>query len=284
MDPTRRQRILRQHLKTEQLLGLDLVPRGERAEAAGPAAPATPGVAAEAEPTPPSAPSASQSPAQPAAAPPPADEAPATPFANATTSAPMSREDRIQALQQMNENEVVGCTKCPLCEGRTNTVFGEGDPEAPIMFIGEGPGQSEDEQGRPFVGKAGDLLTKMINAMGYDRSELYIANIVKCRPHNNRTPGAIEVQTCWDYLARQIEIIRPAAIVTLGGPATKIVLQTKEGITKIRGNWHQYRNVDPVIPVMPTFHPAFVLRAYTHDNRAKVWSDLQKVLQRVQSS
>jgi DNA polymerase len=268
MDPARRQRILRQHLRTEQLLGLDMVPRGEP-----PAPPVEP-------PAPP--PSTGSVSAQVSAADPPASPVGESP-APAVTHEPMAREQRIVALEQMDQREVRGCTLCGLCDGRTNTVFGEGDPEAPIMFVGEGPGQSEDEQGRPFVGRAGDLLTKMINAMGYDREQVYIANVVKCRPPNNRTPSAIEVQTCWDYLRRQIEIIRPSVIVTVGGPATKMVLDVKTGITKLRGTWHQYTRIDPPIPVMPTFHPAFLLRAYTKENRAKVWSDLQQVIERVQS-
>ena len=194
----------------------------------------------------------------------------------------MSLEEKRTALQTMDEQEVRGCTKCALCEGRTQTVFGEGSPDAPIMFIGEGPGQNEDEQGRPFVGRAGDLLTKMINAMGYDRADLYIANIVKCRPPDNRTPTPEEVGECWDYLRRQMEIIRPKAIVTLGGPATKTLLESKTGITRLRGTWHEYAGVNPPIPVMPTFHPAYVLRNYTADTRGKVWSDLQAVLKLVQ--
>jgi len=282
MDPARRQRILRQHLKTEQLLGLEAVPLAPRDTPQ----PGTPETTTQQLPAPESSASVT------AAASREADQAASASRSEtpagfrqgpSETSEPMDRQTRIQALQQMDEQEVKGCTKCELCHGRTNTVFGEGDPEAPILFIGEGPGQSEDEQARPFVGRAGEMLTKMINAMGYDRQDLYIANIVKCRPPNNRTPAAIEVQTCWDYLRRQIEIIRPAAIVTLGGPSTKIILQTKQGITKIRGTWQQYAGIDPPIPVMPTFHPAFVLRAYTRDNRAKVWSDLQKVLEHIKA-
>src|SRR5690606_28970493 len=124
------------------------------------------------------------------------------------------------------------CEKCELCRGRLNTVFGEGDPDAPVMFIGEGPGQNEDEQGRPFVGRAGELLEKMIVAMGLSRDRVYIANTVKCRPPNNRAPTPIEVDACWDYLHRQIATIRPRAIVTLGGPAAKAVLKTNEGVTR----------------------------------------------------
>ena len=177
----------------------------------------------------------------------------------------------------MEEQEVRGCVKCPLHQSRTQTVFGEGDPDAPIMFIGEGPGQTEDEQGRPFVGRAGELLNKMIEAMGYQREQVYITNIVKSRPPNNRAPNPAEVSACWPYLRRQIEIIRPKAIVTLGGPAAKTLLETREGITRLRGTWYQYNEVQPPVPVMPTFHPAYLLRAYTRENRARVWSDLQAV-------
>ena len=148
------------------------------------------------------------------------------------------------------------------------------------MFIGEGPGQNEDEQGVPFVGRAGELLTKMIVAMGLSRQEVYIGNVVKCRPPNNRTPTPDEVAACSGYLQRQIAVIRPTVIVTLGAPATKLMLNTKEGITSIRGTWRQYASPDLSEPigVMPTFHPAYLLRSYTPDNRGKVWSDLQKVM------
>lgn len=179
----------------------------------------------------------------------------------------------------MDKAEVRGCTKCPLCEKRTQTVFGEGDPDATIMFVGEGPGQTEDETGRPFVGRAGELLDKMIVAMGLKRESVYIANIVKCRPPENRAPTPIEAQTCWDYLRRQIEAVQPKVIVTLGGPATKKLAETDKGITSIRGTWHRCvtSHERPPTPLMPTFHPAYLLRAYTPENRKKVWSDLQKV-------
>ncbi len=204
---------------------------------------------------------------------PPADAGP--------PEAPLDTKEKLAVLQAMDENEVRGCTKCELCHSRTQTVFGEGDPDADIMFIGEGPGQNEDEQGRPFVGRAGELLTKMIEAMGLQREDVFIANIVKCRPPNNRTPSPDEVAACWDYLRRQMQTIRPKAIVTLGGPATKTLLDTKEGITRLRGTWHEYAGVQPAIPLMPTFHPAYLLRNYTRDTRGKVWSDLQAVLKHV---
>ena len=194
---------------------------------------------------------------------------------------PLDRDRKQQILSRIDCDEVRLCLKCELCHGRTKTVFGEGDPDAPVMFIGEGPGQSEDQQGRPFVGRAGELLTRQIEAMGFNREQVYIGNVVKCRPPNNRTPTPLEVDTCWDYLRRQIQTISPKVIVTLGGPATKMILQTKEGITRLRGSWYQYDGVFPAIPVMPTFHPAYLLRSYTVDNRKKVWADLQAVMKKI---
>ncbi len=208
--------------------------------------------------------------------------------ASSTTAQPVTQLDlqaKLAILNAMDENEVRGCTKCELCKGRTNTVFGEGDANAQLMFIGEGPGQTEDELGRPFVGRAGELLDKMITAMGLKREQVYIANVVKCRPPNNRAPTPVEVDTCWDYLQRQIETIRPRVIVTLGGPATKKLLQTDKGITAIRGTWHSL-TLSPgaaSIPIMPTFHPAYLLRAYTPDNRRKVWSDLKKAMTAIEA-
>jgi len=192
-------------------------------------------------------------------------------------------ERKLQILDELDRAQVRGCTKCELHKGRTQTVFGDGDTNADLMFIGEGPGQNEDEQGKPFVGRAGELLNKMIVAMGFERPDVYIANVVKCRPPNNRTPTPAEIDTCWDYLATQIEVICPKVIVTLGGPAMKMLLNTKKGITAMRGTWHSYDGLvahgGPKIPLMPTFHPAYLLRAYTEDNRRKVWSDLQAAME-----
>jgi DNA polymerase len=154
-------------------------------------------------------------------------------------------------------------------------VFGEGDPDARIFFIGEGPGENEDLSGRPFVGRAGQLLDKMIAGMGFRRDQVFIANIVKCRPPQNRAPAADETDTCTPYLVRQLEVVRPEAIITLGLPSSQYMLQSKLSMSRLRGNWHQWRG----IRLMPTFHPAYLLRAYTEDNRAKVWDDLKKVLE-----
>ncbi|MCE1229483.1 MAG: uracil-DNA glycosylase [Firmicutes bacterium] len=169
------------------------------------------------------------------------------------------------------EARIQGCKACPLGNHRLRFVFGEGDPKARLMFIGEGPGQEEDLKGRPFVGRAGELLDKMIAAIGLKRSQVYIANVVKCRPPDNRTPTAQEAQRCLGYLHRQIQLVNPGAIVLLGKTPLQELLGITTGITRIRGQWQRLGE----IPVMPTFHPAYVLRQYTQEVRAAVWSDLK---------
>jgi len=173
------------------------------------------------------------------------------------------------------EQAIQGCLRCPLGPGRIRFVFGEGNPAARLMFIGEGPGRDEDLQGRPFVGKAGELLDRMIGALGLGRGDTYIANVVKCRPPDNRTPLPEEARACLGYLHRQIELIQPAVIVTLGATPLRELLGVGEGITRIRGQWRQLELGGRRIPVMPTFHPAYVLRQYTQDVRRAVWEDLQ---------
>jgi uracil-DNA glycosylase family 4 len=199
-----------------------------------------------------------------------APDADAPPF----DAPPLTADEKRQRLVALDANEVRGCTKCRLCETRTNTVFGEGDPDARIFFIGEGPGENEDLQGRPFVGRAGDLLNKWIAAMGLAREQVYIGNIVKCRPPNNREPAPDEVATCTPYLQRQLEVVRPRVIITLGRPSAQYMLQSKLAMGKLRGNWHAWRG----IKLMPTYHPAYVLRQYTVETRGAVWADLQKVM------
>ena len=188
---------------------------------------------------------------------------------------PPPRKKRIELLQALDETEVKGCTKCELHENRTHTVFGEGDPMAQLCFIGEGPGENEDLSGRPFVGRAGELLDKMIAGMGLKREDVYIANVVKCRPPGNRTPTAGEVATCTPYLDQQLEWIRPKVIVTLGLPATRHMLGLNQSMGKMRGQWHAWRG----IKVMPTYHPAYLLRSYTEANRRAVWDDLRLVME-----
>jgi DNA polymerase len=190
---------------------------------------------------------------------------------------PLARTDRVIRLDQLDRDQVRSCQKCRLGQTRTQTVFGVGDPEAGIFFIGEGPGENEDLRGEPFVGRAGELLTKMIRAMGLAREKVYIANIVKCRPPNNRAPMPDETAACTPYLEQQLELIRPRVIVTLGLPATQYMLQTREPMSRLRGRWHAWRGID----LMPTYHPAYVLRQYTHETRQAVWSDLQLVMQRI---
>ena len=172
------------------------------------------------------------------------------------------------------------CTRCRLHEGRSKIVFGSGNPNAKVVFVGEGPGADEDAQGLPFVGRAGQLLTQMINntasgeAIAIRREDVYICNVVKCRPPDNRTPAPDEMKTCGQFLERQLEAIRPKAICVLGGTAAKFLLSTKQGITKIRGTWHEWRGM----PVMPTYHPSFLLRPYAQDKKREAWQDLRAVL------
>jgi len=168
---------------------------------------------------------------------------------------------------------IAQCRNCPLCEERTHTVPGEGNADGPdIMFVGEGPGAEEDAQGRPFVGKAGKLLDKMIEAMGYRREEVYIANVVKCRPPNNRKPQREEMEMCLPYLRQQIRLIRPKVIVGLGGTAMEGLLGKPVAITRMRGIWQEYQG----IKLMPTFHPSYLLR--DPGKKKDAWTDLQMVL------
>jgi DNA polymerase len=167
------------------------------------------------------------------------------------------------------------CTRCGLCSGRKTIVFGDGNPQADLMFIGEGPGEQEDRRGVPFVGRAGELLTQMIErGLEIARSEVYICNIVKCRPPGNRNPLPDEVSACRPFLDGQIDAVRPKVIIALGKPAASLLLGRDVAITRIRGTWHSYRG----IPLMPTFHPAFILRQYTQQNRRLVWEDLKSAL------
>jgi DNA polymerase len=174
--------------------------------------------------------------------------------------------------------EVLGeCTRCRLSEGRGKLVFGDGNPNADLLFVGEGPGAEEDKRGLPFVGRAGELLTTMIEkGLEIPRSDVYICNIVKCRAPDNRTPLADEVTTCQPFLDAQIAAVKPKVIVALGKPATSLLLGREVAITRMRGTWHDYKG----IPLMPTLHPAFILRQYTPENRRAVWSDLKAALAR----
>lgn len=192
-------------------------------------------------------------------------------------------KSKAQSLEDLRINTIGNCTRCKLHATRSTIVFGEGNPEAQVMFVGEGPGKDEDAQGRPFVGKAGQLLTAVIEkGMKLKRSDVYIANVVKCRPTVNlelkrdRPPDDEETAACGPFLRQQIEIIQPKVIVALGNPSTKFLVNPKEGITKIRGVWHLYTT----IPVMPTFHPSYILRNGGDNSPLKrlLWEDIKKVI------
>jgi len=167
------------------------------------------------------------------------------------------------------------CARCSLGRTRTNLVFGVGDPHARLVFVGEAPGRDEDLQGEPFVGEAGQLLTKIIQAMGLERRQVYICNVLKCRPPNNRNPLPAEIEQCHPFLLRQLKAIGPGAIVALGTFAAQTLLQTREPISKLRGHFHDYHG----IPLMPTFHPAFLLRNAAM--KREVWEDMQQVMKKL---
>jgi DNA polymerase len=172
------------------------------------------------------------------------------------------------------------CRRCRLSEARHKIVFGSGDAQAKLVFVGEGPGADEDEQGLPFVGRAGQLLTQMIDnttsreGIPIRRPDVYICNVVKCRPPENRTPLPDEMEICGEFLFRPLEAIRPRAICALGATAARALLGTKEGVTRLRGKWHKWRD----IPVMVTYHPSYLLRPYNQNAKREAWEDLKKVL------
>lgn len=217
--------------------------------------------------------------ARPSAAPAPIADAPELP--------PICQEDlsieRAQsALSLIDEQFVRSCRKCVLHGGRTQTVFGVGNPRPDVVFVGEGPGADEDIKGEPFVGRAGQLLTRMIAAMQLTREQVYICNVVKCRPPGNRTPEEVEMHSCAPYLFRQLAILRPKVIVALGRPASQTLLATTTPIGKLRGAFHDFpppalSHFDlPRCRLMPTFHPAYLLRS--PDEKAKAWEDLKQVM------
>ena len=164
------------------------------------------------------------------------------------------------------------CTRCGLCESRTHIVFGEGSPNAQVVFVGEGPGFDEDKCGQPFVGAAGQLLTKIIAAMRLTRETVYIGNIVKCRPPNNRNPGPGEIHQCLPFLKRQLAAINPRVICALGSVAARALLETETPISRLRGRFYEFLG----IPVMPTFHPAYLLR--NPEKKKEVWEDVQQIM------
>jgi DNA polymerase len=202
---------------------------------------------------------------------PPAPDLPAV----TASESPGDLAERLRRLTLL-ESTVRTCTACALHRERTQAVFARGTGSSGLCFIGEGPGADEDAQGYPFVGPAGQLLDRMIAAMGFEREEVYVCNIVKCRPPKNRKPEPDEMRTCSPYLLEQLELVAPRVIVALGATAVQGLLGTTEGITRLRGTWKLYQGR---IPVMPTFHPAFLLR--TPSAKREVWADLQAVLQQL---
>jgi len=197
-----------------------------------------------------------------------AEEVEASPLAQARAP---EAPDAAAALRLIRV-DIGECTRCGLCGNRTNVVFGVGDPNARLVFVGEGPGADEDRKGEPFVGRAGQLLTKIIESMGMERKDVYIANVVKCRPPENRTPLPDEIATCSPFLFQQLAAIGPRVIVCLGTPATQTVLGTRDTITRLRGTFHDIGG----IRVMPTFHPAYLLR--NPAAKREVWDDMKKVM------
>src|ERR1035437_6722436 len=208
----------------------------------------------------------------------------ATNAGSSVVAAPFSSEAKASAFAALRER-ALACVKCPrLASSRKQVVFGVGSIDAQLMFVGEAPGADEDDQGEPFVGKAGQLLTKIIQATGLSRADVYIANILKCRPDTpgqsagNRKPTSDEMATCIPYLHEQIDLIQPKAIVALGATAVEGLLGKTIGITKLRGNWKTYRGT----PLMPTYHPAYLLRNQAMSEKRKVWEDLLKVMEKLE--
>lgn len=302
--------LIAQHAETTRLLGVDFIPLGN----------APGGFRAEPEPEP--APGFDPAPSEPAfrVGPEPVaaqieakpDARPARPgsapsFAATPASAGVKPgsvravhehlTDPQAKLDAVRQKYIEDAPHQHFVTAHTNIVFGEGNPSARLMFVGEAPGETEDQTGRPFVGRAGQLLDKMIVAMGLKREDVYICNVLKTRPPNNATPTADEARLCAPYLIEQVRIVAPEAIVTLGLPATHLLLETSEPMRSLRGRWHAFPpgragggfvstgamfDPDlPEIPVMPTYHPAYLLRSYTEENRRKVWSDLKMVLDRL---
>lgn len=183
---------------------------------------------------------------------------------------PLPDADRSEALQLLSD-KTLNCSKCRLCEGRRNAVFGEGSSHPQLVFVGEGPGFEEDQQGRPFVGKAGKLLDKMIRSIGMARQDVFICNVVKCRPPGNRTPGADEIDACSPYLFTQLELLRPRVICALGACAAQTLLGAQVAISRLRGKTQRWRGV----PLICTFHPAYLLR--NPSQKAASWQDLLEI-------
>ncbi|HEY1372256.1 MAG TPA: uracil-DNA glycosylase [Candidatus Binatia bacterium] len=209
----------------------------------------------------------------------PKTTSPSSPPAENLSDAPTgSSVGESQSLEELRA-AIGDCRRCKLWSGRTHLVFGVGNPRAKVMFVGEGPGRDEDLKGEPFVGRAGQLLTDIITkGMKLRREDVYIANVVKCRPPNNRDPEPDEVEACEPFLKKQVDLVRPKIIVALGRFAVQCLLRSKQPITRLRGQWHEYEG----IRLMPTFHPAYLLR--NPGDKKLVWEDIQKVIEALKSA
>jgi uracil-DNA glycosylase len=206
--------------------------------------------------------------AKPASAPAPAGIVAPAPLPSLFESIDRIADDTLQRIRE----DIGDCTRCKLHKGRTNIVYGVGNPKAQLVFVGEGPGHDEDIKGEPFVGRAGRLLTQMIEAMNLRREDVYIANVVKCRPPENRLPEKDEIATCSPYLLRQLEVIKPKVVCALGSCAAQTLLQTTQGISRFRGEWFDFHGAK----LIATYHPAYLLR--NPPAKSEVWKDLQKVM------
>ena len=293
--PDHARSLLTQHARTTQLLGVDFLPLGTPPEHADNIR-----FAVSPNPEPPASPRSSSPKPESTIEPKPLHDfntsppAKATPYpspdAIAIRDSYKSLKDPQSQLDALKDKYTTDAPHNHFNTSFNNIVFGEGSPAADLMFIGEAPGQTEDETGRPFVGRAGELLNNMIAAMGLSRDTIYITNILKTRPPKNATPTREESLLCAPYLYEQIRIINPKIIVTLGLPASHLLLDSARTMRDLRGQFHTFPADDqsdpqlkglPPIDLMPTYHPAYLLRAYTQDNRRKVWSDLTKVMERL---
>lgn len=290
-------RLVKQHAETARLLGVDFVPSYRTGSGTDPVPPQPRVPQVELKPV--SPPAAAPKPAvqhtAPQASPaPPAVTAPRVAPSKVAPTAPAA-PPALPARDPARKPADVASRLADLCAryereaphqhfvtAHTKIVFGDGDPCARLVFVGEAPGEEEDRQGRPFVGRSGELLNKMIVAMGLSRQQVYICNVLKTRPPDNATPTGREIELCEPYLREQLAIIAPEVIVTLGLPAARALLKTQESMTKMRGAWRSYKLPDgQAVPLMPTFHPAYLLRNYTPETRKLVWSDLRQVMDRL---
>ncbi len=291
-EPSAPRRTLPQVLAAfDRAIGLEVTPRprtasrvAEEPRDAGPPAAAARASAPRAEPSVRPVPTSLQAAASRHA--PAAPQAPDTPhaFDSRVLRGTDDHGERLALLQDIAARHATECPHCTRSTTHRSIVFGEGSPGAKVFFVGEAPGETEDLEGRPFVGQAGQKLDEMIAAMGLARADTYIANVLKARPPGNRTPLAEEAARCGPYLVEQILAVRPTVLVTLGGSALRFLLGVETGITRVRGTWHEWKppagaDLAP-IPVMPTYHPAYILRTYTLEVRRQVWSDLKAVMER----